>query len=111
MTADAEARNAATQARDGRSVLALHRRLLALRREREELQSGDIAFAAAGDPDVLAYRRGPQHVVALNFSAQPRPAAWPAGAQLVLSTHLDRDAGTPAPVLLRGGEGVVAQLS
>jgi glycosidase len=111
MTADAETVNAAAQAADPRSVLTLYRRLLALRRERPELLDGAIAFAHGGDPDVLAYRRGDGHLVALNFSPEPRPAAWPAGARTVLSTHLDRDAGAPAPGRLRGGEGVVAQVS
>src|SRR3954463_6742484 len=77
ITPDAEAVNAATQADDPRSVLTLYRRLLALRRASPELQGGAIAFLDGGDPDVLAYRRGDGHVVALNFSAEPRPVAWP----------------------------------
>jgi alpha-glucosidase len=109
MTADAETVNAATQAAQPRSVLALYRRLAALRREREDLRGGALAFLAPQDPDVLAYRRGDGHVVALNFSADPRPVAWPAGARTVLSTHLDRDGA--APDRLRGGEGVVARVS
>jgi alpha-glucosidase len=112
MTADAERVNADTQGADPRSVLALYRALLALRREEDDLQGGAIAFGDAGDPDVLTYRRGARHVVALNFSAQPRPVAWPAGARTRLSTQdLDRDRGAPAPARLRGGEGVVAAVS
>src|SRR4051794_32269596 len=108
ITPDAEAVNAATQADDPRSVLTLYRRLLALRRASPELQGGAIAFLDGGDPDVLAYRRGDGHVVALNFSAEPRPVAWPGGAATLLSTHLDGEEGVPAPARLRGGEGVVA---
>jgi len=112
MTPDATQVNAATQAADPRSVLTLYRRLLALRREQEDLHSGAIAFLdQPEDADVLAYRRGDDHVIALNFSPDPRPVAWPDGANVVLSTHLDREAGAAAPANLRGGEGVVARLS
>jgi alpha-glucosidase len=111
MTPDAERVNAASQGDDPRSVLALHRRLLALRREHDDLQGGDIVFVERHDPDVLAYRRGDRHLVALNFSAQPRAVTWPAGARTLLSTHLDGEQGAPPPARLRGGEGVVALLS
>jgi alpha-glucosidase len=111
MTADAERVNATTQGADPRSVLALYRALLALRREQDDLQGGAIAFADPRHPDVLSYRRGERHVVALNFSAEARPAAWPEGARTRLSTHLDRARDEPAPARLRGGEGVVAVVS
>jgi len=110
---DAEARNVATQRDDPRSVLALYRALLALRRETPDLQAGAIAFAAPdeGDPDVLVYRRGRRHLVALNFSPEPRPVSWPSDARTVLCTHLDRDAAHAPPPVLRGGEGVIARVS
>jgi alpha-glucosidase len=111
MTADAQQRNAATQGEDPESVLSLYRALLGLRRQRDDLQQGDIAFTDPAAPDVLTYRRGERLVVALSFSAEPRPVAWPRGARTVLSTHLDRAAGTPAPAELRGGEGIVAELT
>ncbi len=111
ITRDAEDVNAAVQGDDPGSVLTLYRRLLALRAEREELQRGAMTFGDGGHPDVLAYRRGRRFAVALNFSAGPRPVTWPAGAWTRLSTHLDREAGTPAPGELRGGEGVIAELS
>jgi alpha-glucosidase len=113
LTRDAERVNAATQASDPRSILALYRALLALRRDQPDLQDGPIAFAApdAAEPDVLRYTRGPALAVALNFAPEPRAVRWPAGARTVLATGLDREAGTPAPGELRGGEGVVAQLS
>jgi alpha-glucosidase len=111
MTADAERRNAAGQGDDPHSVLSLYRRLLALRRGCDELQGGSIAFIEPHDRDVLAYRRGDRHVVALNFSAEPRDVSWPGGARTLLSTELDRADGSPAPPRLRGGEGIVAALS
>jgi alpha-glucosidase len=110
MTADAERLNAAGQGDDPRSVLTLYRRLLALRRGNDDLEGGEIVFAEPHDPDVLAYRRGGRHGVALNFSAEARDVGWPAGARTLLSTHLDRDEGTPPPPRLRGGEGIVVTL-
>jgi alpha-glucosidase len=110
MTAGAERVNAAGQGKDPRSVLTLYRRLLALRRDDDDLQGGDIVFAEGHDPDVLAYRRGGRRGVALNFSAETRDVGWPAGARTLLSTHLDRDEGSPAPARLRGGEGIVVTL-
>jgi alpha-glucosidase len=111
ITADAQRRNATSQGQDPQSVLSLYRRLLGLRRERDDLQHGDIAFTDPETPDVLTYRRGERLLVALSFSVEPRPVAWPRGARTVLSTHLDRAAGTPAPAELRGGEGIVAELT
>ena len=57
---------------------------------------------------MLAFRRGADHVVALNMSDEPRPAP-PAGA-VVRATHAARHpAGTPAPARLAPGEGFLAQ--
>jgi alpha-glucosidase len=111
ITPDAEQVNAEAQRDAPRSTLALYRELLALRRAQEPLQGGDITFTDAEAADVLAYRRGAHHLVALNFSAEARDYAWPAGARTVLSTHLDRDPGTSPPRRLRGGEGIVATIS
>jgi glycosidase len=110
MTADAERLNAAGQGDDPRSVLTLYRRLLALRRDSDDLEGGEIVFTEAHDRDVLAYRRGGRHGVALNFSAETREVGWPAGARTLLSSHLDREEGTPPPPRLRGGEGVIVTL-
>src|SRR3954464_2677589 len=58
MSPDAESVNAAAQARDPRSVLALYRALLALRRAEPELQAGGRGRrAAAGGGDGAARRR------------------------------------------------------
>ena len=86
--------NAAAQRDDPRSMLSLHRELIALRREfvREPYET------LAVDDATLVYRRGP-FVVALNLSDEP--AERPPG-DLRFSTELDGGAD-----VLRPNEGVV----
>ena len=91
--------NVATQGDDPRSMLALYRRLLALRREFADEEYRTI-HAADG---VLAYARGDSIAVALNLTGEAHPL--PVDGEVVLSTHLDGGAGT-----LRADEGVVLRL-
>jgi len=92
---------AAAQERDADSVLALYRDLVALRRE---LGEGLEFVDATG---VLAYRRGPGHVVAINLGDEPATA--PAAGAIVRATHARRlPAGAPAPRELASGEGFLA---
>jgi len=93
----------ATQQGDPNSMLALYTDLIALRRE---LGPG-VELADAAE-DVLAYRRGSGHLVALNLGDRPRPA--PPAGEVLRSTHADRHpAGAPAPRELAPGEGFVAR--
>ena len=99
------------QARDPRSMLALHRRLLALRRAEPALQLGTWAAVAAPD-GVLAYDRsrgGSTFRVLLNLRPEPVhvPAAGPWTVEL--SSFLDRETGTRLDgiVALRADEGLV----
>jgi alpha-glucosidase len=105
----AEQVNVATQRDDPHSVLNLYRALLALRRAEPDLQGGELRFLDAGDSDVLAYTRGERHLVALNFAPQPRRAALPGPATLVLSTRPGRAPGeaTGEELDLDADEGVV----
>jgi len=75
---DPEATNVEAQRDDPRSMLSLVRDLLTLRK----LLAGDFELLDA-DPGVLAYRRG-EHTVAVNTSAEERPA--PASGDVVLET-------------------------
>jgi alpha-glucosidase len=94
----------AAQARDADSVLALYRDLIGLRRRLGE----GLAFVDAGD-GVLAYRRGDDHLIALNLDDRPRPA--PAAREIVRATHARRrPAGAPAPRRLAAGEGFLARI-
>ncbi|AXJ95618.1 MULTISPECIES: alpha-amylase family glycosyl hydrolase [unclassified Sphingomonas] len=97
-------RNVAAQAGDDASMLALHRRLLHLRRKHDTLAIGDFRLIES-DGSVLAYERhhGDERiVVALNLGADPQPFALPEG-EVLASTLPDPH----EPGLLRGDEGVV----
>lgn len=97
-------RNVAAQADDPRSMLALTRALLAERRARPALATGDLTLLET-QGDVLGYVRrcGDETVtVLLNLGGTAQPCPVVAG-RAVLST-LD---GAPAPGLLRPNEGVL----
>jgi alpha-glucosidase len=84
---DPEVTNVEAQRDHPRSMLALVRDLLTLRK----LLGGDFELLDASS-GVLAYRRG-EHIIAVNTTAEDRPA--PATGELVLET---------SPGALRGGE-------
>jgi len=98
--------NAAAQEADPRSMLALHRRLLALRRDSDDLAEGAYATLVAG-PEVLAYRRGTGTAVALNLTGAP--AVAPVRGEIVLTTELDGREGerVDGGLALRPGEGAI----
>ena len=106
--------NVETQRCDPGSMLALHQRLLALRRAAPALAIGACAPVAA-EGDMLAYVRehtGSRFLVALNLGPSPASLAFDGAGEVVLSTHLDaRDALVRGRVALRGDEGVVVRLS
>ena len=54
---DVSTRNVAAQRADPGSVLALYRRLIALRAATPALQVGDLSLEPDGDDDIVAYRR------------------------------------------------------
>jgi alpha-glucosidase len=91
--------NVAAQEDDPRSMLSLHRALLALRAEFAE-EPYRTLHAADG---VLAYARGDRTAVALNLSGEPRPL--PVDGTVLLSTHLDGGVAR-----LRADEGVVLRI-
>jgi glycosidase len=93
----------AQQAGEADSVLSLYRDLIAGR----PALGGGLAFLDDVADGILAFRRGEDHVVALNMGHAPRPAP-PAGT-IVRATHGTRHrAGGPAPAELAPGEGFVA---
>ena len=105
---DHATRNVAAQAEDPRSMLSLHRALLALRRAEPALSVGSYAPVEGAEEDVLAYERrdgatGRGLLVALNLGGQERELPRAASARRVLlSTRMDGGAER-----LRPDEGVV----
>jgi alpha-glucosidase len=108
---DWQTRNVAAQARDERSMLNLHRRLIELRRRRALSLGRYQPFEAEGD--LLAFLRqdGDETLlVALNLGPAPHRLAVDRG-RVLLSTHLDRaDESVEGELALRGDQGVVLEL-
>jgi alpha-glucosidase len=110
--------NVAAQRDDAKSMLALYRRLIALRRAEPALEVGRFELVET-QGEVLAYvrraRRGESDfLIALNLGAQPRRVPLPrphASGAIALSTHLDRvDQALERSLELRGDEGVIIRL-
>ena len=106
---DAAAANVADQRDDPGSVLHLVRDLIALRRDRPDLRSGQAVDVEAPN-GVWAWRRGAGTLVALNLSGEATEMPAPAGTILV-GTDRTRD-GEAAEATLRLGpwEGAVVGL-
>jgi alpha-glucosidase len=113
---DWETKNAATQAEDGKSMLMLYRRLLALRRLHDTLHAGAIAEVVA-EGSVLRYRRvavedgeSTDFLVLLNLGAEVATVRCPKGT-VVLTTLLDGEgAEVDGAVVIEGGEGLLVAL-
>jgi alpha-glucosidase len=105
--------NVANLAADARSILSLYKALIRLRKQRPQLVAGSYVPVVA-EGDLLLYRReadGDTIMVALNLGAEPVSLSSDAiglEGQILLSTHMDRDAEQVNGSLdLRGNEGVV----
>ena len=113
VAADYEKTNVAAQRDDPRSVLSLHRALLALRRAEPALSAGSHTQVAASD-DLLAYVRegeGRRFLVVLNMGAESRTFDGASEGRVVLSTGLDREGEEVSGALeLRGEEGMIVAL-
>jgi alpha-glucosidase len=106
-------RNVATQRADPTSLLALYRRLIALRQARPALVAGAYRPLAA-QGDLLLYRRedaDDQVTVALNLGGAAltvRLDAMPPEACVLLSSNADRDGERIAPAIdLCANEGLI----
>jgi alpha-glucosidase len=107
---DYRKRNVAAQAAGPRSMLSLHRALLALRRAEPALSVGSYLPVEGTEEDVLAFERrdeatGRGLLVALNVGGSERelPGGAPGRRRVLLSTYIDD--GTTRR--LRPDEGVV----
>ena len=114
---DYMSQNVATLGTDARSILALYRALIALRKQSPQLVRGAYQPVAA-EGDILLYHRGDGGgtlLIALNFAAEPASiAAGSIGSrrEILLSTLLDRS-GEPVEerLDLRANEGVILRLA
>ena len=110
---DFKAVNVASQMDDPHSMLALHKRLIQLRKSTPALVEGSYREFDGAPEDCLVFHRdtATQHiVVALNFSAEPRRIDLPDG-EILLSTIDDRAAEfVESPLTLRPNEGVIVML-
>jgi alpha-glucosidase len=114
---DHEAVNVEAQQNDPRSMLALFRRLIALRRELPALTVGSYRAFDTGDGSVQAYLRehGKQRVlVVLNFGPERRVVGLSGASgegEVLCSTHLDRMGRVSLKELrVRPYEGIVVSL-
>ncbi|HVO31042.1 MAG TPA: alpha-amylase family glycosyl hydrolase, partial [bacterium] len=89
LNADLATRNVASLSADPRSILSLHRRLLALRRAEPSLHAGDVRDVRA-EGDVLRYRRD-RLEIALNLAARPASIVLAAPFRIALSTDPARE--------------------
>lgn len=111
LNADHVSRNVAAQHAEPDSMLALHRRLLALRRATPALVRGTIEGVAA-ENGVLRYVRshdGRRVEVALNLTATEREVGVAAGTILAATT--ERAGAVGGSVRLAAHEGVVVGVS
>jgi alpha-glucosidase len=110
--------NVAAMAEDPRSILTLYRRLIALRQQRPALHAGGYQ-AVRNEGDLLAFERCHHRdaslLVALNLGHDTQRLKLPedaTGAQLLLSTGLDREGEKPdSSVELRPAEGIILELT
>ena len=108
---DFATRNVACQEGDESSILSLHRALLSLRSQHDDLRRGDYRPLEAGEP-VIAYRRGERIAVALNLSSDPADLQWPEDCRNgeVLLRASSGAAGGKVPERLDGDEGLIILL-
>ena len=110
--ADWPARNVARMAQESHSILALYRRLLAVRRAHPALAIGDFALLDS-EGDVLAYERrhgAERLIVALNLGGHSQRLElpdWASDWRVLLSTVADTAPAGHGAVLLRTNEGLI----
>lgn len=107
-------RNVQAQRADARSMLALYRKLIALRSQESALITG--AYASVDAPQgVLAYTRSDDsatYLVALNLTGEVKTFTSAHTGQIVIDTGLQRAGeGFAGELTLAGHEGVLVKLS
>jgi alpha-glucosidase len=113
---DAERLSVAAQLEDPRSMLALTRALLRLRRGEQALRAGAYQTIDSAPDSCFAYLRTlgeARWLTILNFSPEAQTVELPAvDGVIALSTLMDRgDEAVKGSMQLRGGEGAIVRLS
>jgi alpha-glucosidase len=105
--------NVEKEADDDYSVYSAYKRLIKLRKKHRVLQSGDMEFICKGKGNVLAYERwqeGESLRIFLNFSFMKKEINLAGNlerAQVLFSTHSERNCIIERKMVLREFEGVV----
>jgi alpha-glucosidase len=113
---DSHTHNVSVEQHDPRSMLALVRSLLALRRALPALSAGSQLSLDQPNPSCFVYLRQlceRSCLVALNFSAHEQVVtlSWEGQGHVLLSTQMDREGFMPlSSVHLRGNEGLLIEL-
>jgi alpha-glucosidase len=103
--------NVAKQRQDPKSMLALHKALIGLRRAEPALQLGRLELVETAG-DLLAYLREDRFLILLNLTSRSQRIEVPRPGAIVVSTHLDRAGERAAGALaLRPDEGLIVRLS
>ena len=109
---DFKAVNVARQMNDPHSMLSLYRRLIQLRKSTPALVEGSYRVFDAAPEDCLVFHRDTptrRLIVALNFTAEPREIALPAGT-ILLSTVSRGVNLTRSPLMLAPNEATIVML-
>jgi glycosidase len=107
--------NLEKQLEDPTSLVNLYRNLLAIRKKQPPLQTGDYHPIAESPTDCFLYLRKTekgQILIALNFSHREKFLSLPflEGAEMILSTILERKGPITNPLELHPREGVIIHL-
>lgn len=114
VTHDYKTRNIEAQMEDDTSMWTLTHRLLTMRKNSPTLLAGK-QYSIESPAGCFAYiREGDteKYCIVLNFTSEEQIVAIPAGGEVILSTHLDRqEVISTGKVTLRGDEGLLIHLS
>jgi alpha-glucosidase len=117
LSPDWHSRNVLNLSRDASSILNVHRRLIAIRREKTCLQIGTYQpIVASGDLLLFVRRHENERIlVALNLGSEPTVVEFAGGGPVgtvLVSCFGDRDGETTeGSIALRGDDGLVIELS
>jgi alpha-glucosidase len=109
---DAAESSVATQHADPRSMLALYRRLLALRRECPDLPTGELRAMRADDGTLVYERHGTRrHAIIARLTDTPARVELPSKGRVVVSSGSEDPRAATCAIELAPREAVVVELA